>query len=490
MKRRPNVILIIMDTARSDHLSCYGHSRKTTPNIDEIVKHGVLFENAFSAAPWTPPSHASIFTGKYPSHHKTFGRNIQFKNQNASLAQVLSSNAYRCIGVTSTPLLGLGSGFETGFHKYVEMNNQDFLSNLGHVKLWIKNIIRTIIFGPDMSAFKVTELVKSLLRKQCKESAPFFLFINYLNCHIPYDPPRPFKELFCSNFKESSLYAKEYLLTRTLGRTTETVSDKDLDIQKLQWIASGRGGAAYSTKKLQVSEKEWGVVKSWYDGEIAYLDFLIGDLIDFLRDSGLFDNTLMIIASDHGENFGEHGLAGHALSVYDSVLHVPLIVSFPSLVSKERRIRNLVSTIDIYPTILDAVDIKLEEGISGKSLLPFEDRKIHDFICAEYAGLHRAYAFGTRTISREFSRIDKGCKCVRNLVYKYIITRDGSSEKEELYNVLRDPSEQLNIAAEHPDEASNLKEQLQSALDLSYFGPQELPDSRRIKDRLRELGYI
>lgn len=490
MKQKPNVILIVMDTARADHLSCYGYSRKTTPNIDKIARQGVLFENAFSTAPWTPPSHASIFTGKYPSHHKTFGRNVQFKNQDTSLAQILSSNGYRCIGVTSSPLLGLGSGFETGFHEYVEMSDEHFLSNLSSARLWTKDIIRTIIFGPDKSSYKVTELVKGLLKKHCRERAPFFLFVNYLGCHVPYDPPRPFKGRFCDNFNESRLYIKEFFLKKMLRRTSETVSDQDLDIQRLQWIASGKGGVLFSMKKSFVSEKEWEIVKLWYDGEIAYLDFLIGDLVDFLRDSDLFDNTLMIITSDHGENFGEHGLAGHALCVYDSVLHVPLIVSFPSLIIEEKRIRNLVSIVDIFPTILDVAGVKFGEKISGKSLLPFEERKMHGFICAEYAGLHFMHAFGTRTGSLELDRIDKGCKCIRNPVYKYIITKDPSSEKEELFNVLRDPFEQVNVIAEYPDEAQHLKEQLQNVLDLSYFGPPELPDNHRMMDRLRALGYL
>jgi len=115
---------------------------------------------------------------------------------------------------------------------------------------------------------------------------------------------------------------------------------------------------------------------------------------------------------------------------------------------------------------------------------------VHDFVCAEYAGLHRVHAFGTRTISQEYSRIDKGCKCIRTLTYKYIITKDQNSDNEELYNIIQDPFEKTNIVTEYPDKAQRLKEKLHDTLDLSYFGPQELPDSRRIKDRLRELGYI
>ena len=483
-----------MDTVRADHLSCYGYHLKTTPNIDMLARHGILYENAFTAAPWTPPSHASIFTGKYPSHHKTLGKDVQFKKGNICLAEVLSHKGYQTIGITCTKILGLWSGFEKGFHEFIEADSPSLTSFRQSLKLKI----RTLINGPDKGTHQATEAVKRILKSGHKMKKPFFIFINYFDSHVPYDPPRPFKKRFCNGFDQSRFYIKEFLLNKVLNRTTEKISNPDLSVQKLRWIASAGGAYSFVMKKLSVSQKEWEVVKSWYDGEIAYLDHQIGNLLEFLRNEGMFDNTLLIITSDHGENFGEHGLAVHALCVYDSLLHVPLIVSYPSVVPEGKRISNLVSTVDIFPTVMDVSNIKSENNIQGKSLYPFEDRKVHDFICAEYGGLHMSARprpggyKGARSLafSKKFTEIDKGCKCIRTLNYKYILT-DG---KEELYNVRDDPYEQVNIISEHPNVARSLRIQLEKTVDISYFGPKEFPqaDEKDIEmlKRLKALGYV
>jgi len=488
MKNPPNVILVVMDTARADHLSCYGYSRKTTPNIDRIARDGVLYENAFTAAPWTPPSHASIFTGKYPSHHKTIGRDVRFKEGHTSLAEILSRNGYCSIGIVCCEILGLRSGFERGFHKYVDVTSSSMLPGR-HTK----ELIRTLIYGPDNGACQATELAKKFFNREKK---PIFLFMNYFNSHTPYDPPRPFKKRFCNDFDEPMIYAKEFLLKKLISRTAEKISRQYLDIKRLQWIASGGGGFTFAAKKTTISEAEWEIVRSWYDGEIAYLDYMFGNLIDFLRQKGILDNTLIIITSDHGENFGEHGLAVHPLCVYDSLLRVPLIISHADMVPKGRRILNLASTIDILPTLTDLLNIEFDEAIQGKSLHPFEDREVHQYICAEYGGLHTRGFQGMQAwridskIREALEQVDRGCKCVRTLTHKYIL----SLEKEELYDIRDDPLEQVNLANKHPEIVKSLKRKLEKTVDTSYFGPKEFPhadetDKEMIK-RLRALGYI
>jgi arylsulfatase A-like enzyme len=202
-----------------------------------------------------------------------------------------------------------------------------------------------------------------------------------------------------------------------------------------------------------------------------------------------------MITSDHGENFGEHGLAVHPLCVYDSLLHVPLIVSYPHLIPKGKRIANIVSTIDIFPTVMDVSNIKFENSIQGKSLYPFEDRKIHDFICAEYGGLFMRGLGGWKGkrpsgFKNKLGVIDKSRKCIRTLNYKYILTKG----EEELYNVRDDPYEQRNIVAEYPKMAKSLRIQLEKTVDISYFGPEEFPQAnekdREMLKRLKTLGYF
>jgi arylsulfatase A-like enzyme len=205
---------------------------------------------------------------------------------------------------------------------------------------------------------------------------------------------------------------------------------------------------------------------------------------------GLFENTLLIITSDHGENFGDHGLASHQFCLYDSLMHVPLIISYPKLIPSERRISSLVSHIDILPTILDLLNIKAyPHGIQGKSLSPFENRKIHNFVCAECGEsvLSRLEASSLRSKLKVY---DKGSKCLRTESYKYIISAD---QKEELYDLHNDPLETINIAMEYPDKAKYFKEQLENAIDISFFGPKEIPLTKERDDilkRLQSMGYI
>ncbi len=493
-KSTPNVVLIVMDTARASHLSCYGYHRQTTPNIDMIAERGVLYENAFAAASWTPPSHASIFTGKYPSNHKTIGRNVCLDKGNTTIAKVLAQNGYETLGLTTCQILGPGSGFEEGFKTYMELRESSF-SNITRLKaLGFKDTLRKMLYGPDKDTFLATEILKGFAHKMRSEKKPFFVFVNYFACHTPYDPPWPFKKRYCPNFNEPRFYMNEILLRR-VNRNAENISDHDLDIQKLRWLADGGGGLSFAAKEVTVSDKEWDVVKSWYDGEIAYLDYQIGQLISELQELDLFNNTIFIVTADHGENFGDHGFAVHPLCLYDSLLKVPLIISWPDHVTHGMRISNVVSLIDIFPTVVDAANVAdLSEGIDGRTLLPFERRDVHEFVCAEYGTLHsrgfgRLQAWNIRPRTREkLLQIDKGCKSIRSSTHKYILW----SDKEELFDIRKDPFEEVDIVKDRPDVAKEMKAQLEKTINVSYYGPEDFPaqKEKQIVDRLRALGYV
>lgn len=489
--KMPNVILIVMDAVRADHLSSYGYHRKTSPNIDMLAKQGVLYENAFSAAEWSYPSHASIFTGKYPSFHKTLGKDISLHKENTTIAEILNLNGYQTIGITSNILLSPVNGFSKGFQKYVVLDTP--YRSFKFIKQSPKDFIRTLIYGLDWYTYRNIEMIKRFLDKHA-EKKPFFLFSNLYNCHAPYDPPRPFKKRFYSSLNEPMFYVMEWLSNKIFGNTGEKIRDEELDVRKLNRIADDDGQYSFMAKELEVTEREWEVVKAWYDGGIAYLDYRIGELIDFLHDKGLFDNTLLIITSDHGENFGEHGLASHQFCLYDSLLHVPLIMVYHNIIPKGRRISTLVSTVDIFPTILDILNIVgYKNDIQGRSLFPFKDQKIHDHICAECG----ESVTNIPTDWVQFQQLrpklrthDKGSKCLRTESYKYILSSD---QKEELYNIQEDPLEETNIACKYPEKLEYFRKQLENTIDISFFGPKEFPsrkESKEIVSRLQALGYI
>jgi len=522
VKNVPNVILIVMDTVRADHLSCYGYHRKTTPNIDRIAELGVLFENAFTTGTWSPPSHASIFTGKYPSYHKTLGRNVYLSKDNATIAEILKAEGYSTMGVTNCTLLRPGTGFERGFQNFLEPFGYFVLPLWFHRKSYTlstllerlfldpKDFVRALTFGPGKFNAYTNKIIKSLIESDQAGKKPFFLFVNYFNCHAPYDPPRPFKERFCDGFTEPPLYIMEFILEKILGKTGQKIANRDLDMAKLLKIAGSSGLARflYMAKELQILEKEWEVVRSWYDGEIAYLDSCLGDLLNFIQDEGIFDDTVIIITADHGENFGEHGLVGHHFGLYDSILHVPLIISHSSLASGRIRHKGVVSTIDILPTILSLCGLDASDDIQGKTLFSFEERKIHDFVCAEcgesetdWALTRHAARMGafesvyerlqSSGIALKLRSIDMGSKCIRNEEFKYIFSPSG---KEELYDIASDPTEKNNIIHEHPDKARYLRAQLEKMLDITYFGPKKTAYSEKekaeIENRLMALGYM
>ena len=477
-----------MDAVRADHLSCYGYHRKTSPNIDRLAKEGVLFERVFSTAEWSYPSHASIFTGKYPSYHKTLGKDIYLHKENTTIAEILSRNGYQTIGVSGNDLLSPINGFSKGFQKYFVFDIPPKIqSAFRFIKQSPKDFARTFIYGRDGYTYRNINKVKDFL-KNCKKEEPFFLFTNIYNCHAPYNPPRPFKKDFCNSLSVPPFYITEFFFHMIFGHPGGKIPG--FDVRKLNRIANERGQYSFIAGELQVSEEEWEVVKSWYDGEISYLDYRIGELIDFLKRKGIFENTLLIITSDHGENFGEHGLASHQFCLYDSLIHVPLIMVYPNVIPRGTKISNLASHIDIFPTILDLLSIKeYRHGVQGKSLFPFEDRKIHDFICAECGESVRSRLVGS-TLSPKLKAYDQGYKCLRTEQYKYIISAD---QKEELYNIEKDPLEKVNITGKYPDKTKYFKKQLENTIDISFFGPKEFPATKEREEiikRLRSLGYI
>jgi len=488
----PNVVLIVMDAVRADHLSSYGYHRKTSSNLDMLAKQGVLFENAFSAAEWSYPSHASIFTGKYPSFHKTLGKDVFLHKENTTIAEILDLNGYQTIGISGNILLSPANGFDKGFQKYIVLDTP--FRSFKFIKQSPKDFIRTLIYGLDSYTYRNVEMIKRFLSKR-NEKKPFFLFSNLYNCHAPYDPPRSFKRRFCDSLDEPMFYLMEYLSNKLVGHTGEKLRDSSLDVRKLNRIASDDGQYSFMAKELEVSEEEWEVVKSWYDGGISYLDYRLGQLIGFLKDKEIFDNTLLIITSDHGENFGEHGLATHQFCLYDSLLHVPLMMVYPNVISKGIRISSLASTIDIFPTILDILNIEgCGNNIQGKSLFPFKDQKIHDFICAEcgesITNIPTDWVQFIQRLRPKLKTYDKGSKCLRTKSYKYIISAD---QKEELYDIQKDPLEKMNIAGKYPEKVELFRKQLENTIDPSFFGPSEISlkkEGNEIANRLRALGYI
>jgi arylsulfatase A-like enzyme len=249
--------------------------------------------------------------------------------------------------------------------------------------------------------------------------------------------------------------------------------------------------------KLTISDREWDIVKAWYDACILHIDRLIGRMIDLLSDQGLLETTLLIITADHGENFGEHGLADHVYCVYDTLLHVPLIMAGPEdLVPQRQQIKHLVSLVDIFPSVIHLIDSgnPLAKELPGKSILPLHGYPIRDQVFAEYGP---PFSFGIfERLHPDFSpeRFDRAFKTVRTTSHKYILASDGS---RELYDLTTDPGETENKVTQFPQLSARLHQQLTDTLgpcgEQSCSEPTDglsIEEDKTLVEHLRKLGYL
>lgn len=306
---KPNIILISLDTMRQDHMGCSGYYRNTTPTLDSLARSGVMFNRCQAQSPRTLPSHASMFTGLSVVSHGTgvFG-DCTFDENLPSIQQTLRDNGFITAGFTNVIYLSEIYEFDKHFD-YLQCAIKDYYNGA-----------------------QTLEDARSWIEDNRTESHPFFLFIHIFEIHEPYDPPEPYDILFTSNGSE--------------GIT--------------KWELSDRG------ELLNPEDRDH--LLNLYDGEIAYVDNLLSGFFSYLTVAGLADSTLIIVVSDHGEEFLEHDGWGHAHSLYQELLHVPLIISGPGIPAGVVDSAS-AAQLDLFPTILDYLNIPVPESVEGVSLL-------------------------------------------------------------------------------------------------------------------------
>jgi arylsulfatase A-like enzyme len=466
MTKNPNILLIVMDAVRADHLSCYGYPRPTTPFLEEMAANGVVFDRAFAAAPWTPPSHASLFTGTYPSRHGVdVNENLNLSDEKVTLAQILAAKDYRTFAVLPDAHLSSARGFHRGFGDFVEMFRLPYLKLDFAI---IETSARNLLLGRDKRSGLVNKLVKRWLVKKATPQRPFFAFINYKTAHNKYQSPWPFRHRF------------------------EIRPTAEQDRKKLDYF-SKCGGYTYMAGEFEMSNRDFDVIASRYDGAIACIDDRIRDLVEFLKSKKLYDDTFIIITADHGENFGEHRLAYHLFCLYDTLIRVPLIFHAPALFSGPVRVPHLVSLTDVLPTLLDILNIEPSEPqeIDGRSLLPFNGVAYHPYIFSEFdRPTWMLKNLTARFPGSDFSHLDRGLKCIRTSEYKLIVGSDG---REELYHLSSDPDESKNVINEKIQEANMLraayKNWMASHKPMTPSAAFQEEDALILKN-LKDLGYV
>lgn len=392
----PNVVLIVLDTVRADHLGCYGYGRDTTPNIDALAASGLLFERLVSTSPWTLPAHATMFTGRYNEEH---GANwvAPLDGRYPTIAEVLSEQGYATAGFVGN--LGYCSrawGVARGFARY-----EDYDFSLG-VLASFNPLGRLLVPGAShvdlvrRDAESVTSRFLGWLPRA--EGRPFFGFLNYYDAHELYRAPAPFA-----------------------GKFGPTRSDP------VRW------------QEKQRSPDEIAQLKSGYDECLAYIDQQIGRIVEHLRSRGQLDDTLFIVTGDHGEQFGEHGLFSHGNSLYWPLLHVPFLVHYPAGGVPAHRVEDYVSLRDLPATILDLVGGGADPVLPGVSLRPLWDGSAGESFVPSppLSDVQR----GVRTPPWE--PISRGS--MRSQVIDGIHVITNGDGKEERYDLRVDPGEEKDL---------------------------------------------
>ena len=322
----PNVVVIVVDALRADHVSAYGYYRSTTPNVDRLASQGVLFENAIAPSSWTLPTHASLLTGRYPHEHGALYDN--YDGRYSTLAQALRSHGYRTAAFSGNTIFftraqGLGRGFihfDDFFHTPADMVLRTLygrkLCRFAFRRQWLQDYPARKL-SPEVTANALRWIERT-------PTKPFFVFLNYYDAHDPYLPPQPFRSRF-SRFENPG------------GR--------------LNHLASNGWGEIYRSLGPEEVEKEIDA----YDGGIAYVDESIGRLMSELEKRGLAANTLVVVTSDHGEAFGEHGFMAHRYNIYREMIHVPLILWSPGRIPAGLRLQQPVSNAAVAATVAELI---------------------------------------------------------------------------------------------------------------------------------------
>lgn len=384
----PPIILVVLDTVGAKHLSLYGYSRATSPRLERIARECRLYLRCVAPAGWTVPSHASLFTGLYPSQHGAYeGRFVPYEGV-PHLVPLLKASGYRTYGISTNALVSPASGLCPGFDEFHDLGGKDYGRILGglsgepgaaaRISGDLRCRLRAVTSGREalreLGAFlwetgrigealgsvwrlgrraaagwlkpgplddatpytrKTLRLVKDILRRQAaRPREPFFLFVNLLQAHQKYCPPRRFRR-FSRWWHRARLNPQRFYFVRPSAQLREAL-------------------ATYA---------------ALYDDEIFYLDHVLGELWDFLKQTPFFSESLIIITSDHGEHLGEKGHYTHILSLYQELLWVPLLVRFPEGVLGPGPDDRLVSLTDLYATILDLLDSPVPRPETSLSLL-------------------------------------------------------------------------------------------------------------------------
>lgn len=439
-----NVILISLDTLRPDHLGCYGYLRETSPNIDTLAKDSALFINTFAPSPWTLPSHVSLLTSLNCINHQVYHVDQKMDPAILTLADYLRKKGYFNAGFTGGGYVSGLYGFSKGFDSY-HMRGRVQAAN---------------------SADVICQASLDWIERH--QDRNFFLFLHTYQIHNPYFSPPPYNELF---LKENAEY-------------------KQIDMSLLRFT--------HENRYKPISDHFKHNIIGLYDGEIRYTDeVFVKPLFSKLKELNIYDNTMIILTSDHGEEFYEHKGWQHTHNVYNETIKVPLIIKFFHSEYAGKKIKKFARLIDIMPTILDVLDIDHSEYfMDGKSLLDLLKHK-HESGEEERIFLSELAANAAKNRIPKRVAINQGKnKIILNEDFtpeqlSYFLFPPTQTEKLEVFNLQKDSLEQINLSQTKPGLTRQLLDFMtQNYKKLKEGTSKKTKIDKRIEEQLKALGYI
>lgn len=512
--QRPDILFLVLDTQRADRLSCYGYSQPTSPHIDALAAQATRFQTAVAPAQWTVPSHASMFTGLYPSGHNVLQSYSVVPDELSTLAERLSAGGYFTAGFCNNPLVGvINNGLRRGFQSF--LNYSGLLTShpnqagrcsglLDRYRQFFKRTLAKLLnqvqdafarsewllalsLNPIMVPLWQTALsFKGNTQKSLADTArlfmdrdgvetdqPIFAFVNLMGTHMPYHPPLNYIEKFAPHVLRDR-DARQYL--------------RNFNGDVYGWLAPLAG---------PLPENQKQTLDGMYDAEVAHQDAQLGAFFEQLKASGRLGKTMVIICSDHGEHLGEKDFIGHSLSLYNELVRVPLIVhdpqgsKFPAGATPD----HVVSTRRLFHTVLTAAQLATPE----EQKLSLSADPTHD------PEQNRVFAEGVppqNVVNLLHKRqpellAERACDQTRRAVWmgnhKLIET---GRDRLELYDICEDPDESLNLSDILPENVELLQDCLTlfagDTGDEQYAMTQRAPgfDDPEVQQRLRDLGYL
>ena len=416
----PNILLVSLDTLRADRLGLYGYHLPTSPTLDELGAQSVVFETAIAQSSHTHDSHMSLFQSRYPTGTGS---------DHPWLPEILAGHGYDTAAFTGGGMLGAAFGFNRGFDVYQE----------------------------DDGGFDETILAfNDWLQERADGTTPFFSFLHTYDIHVPYDPDYEYRDLFASGYSGPIVAAETYKLQR-------------------QYLQLQAPDATFESIEWNEADKEY--FARLYDAGIRQTDTRLGDLIRLLDNHPFWnwDRDLLVIISDHGEEFWDHGSMGHGFTLYQEVLRVPLVIRLPGASKGGTRVASTVELLDLAPTLLALAGIESPGSFGGESMVDL-------------------WELGERNKRRTAAALTIGG--LRTIIYgpwKLIISQE--QQVEMLFNLEEDPVERFPMQDRRPDLVIKLKEALTATLGGQAITRDTIVDESQIDDpelrqRLEALGYL